>query len=146
MRRNLSHMLVTSLLLSLILLSAGCGGQVSFTTAKLSEATMALGVTDDKQPVNATTVFSPDTEEIFCSVKLSNAPSDTQVTSVWIYVGGEVEDLTNYEIDNYSVITEGTMYISFSLSKPDNDFPKGDYKLMLYVDGKESVTLPFTVR
>jgi len=146
MRRNLSRMLVISLLSALILLSVGCEGEVSFTTAKLSEATMALGVTDDNKPVNATKVFSPDTEEIFCSVKLSNAPSDTQVTSVWIYVGGEEEDLTNYEIDNYSVITEGTRYINFSLPRGDNAFPKGDYKLVLYVDGKESVALPFTVR
>jgi hypothetical protein len=146
MRRNLSLMLVTLLLSTLILLSVGCGGEVSFTTAKLSEATMAMGVTDDNKPVNATTVFSPETEEIFCSVKLSNAPSDTEVTSVWVYVGGEEEGLTNYEIDNYSVITEGTRYINFSLPKGDNDFPKGDYKLVLYVDGKESVALPFTVR
>jgi hypothetical protein len=146
MRINLTHMLVTSLLSALILLSVGCGGQVSFTTAKLSEATMALGVTDDNKPVNATTVFSPDTEEIFCSVKLSNAPSDTEVTSVWVYVSGEAEGLTDHEIDNYSVITEGTRYINFSLPRGDNDFPKGDYKLVLYVDGKESVALPFTVR
>jgi hypothetical protein len=146
MRRNLSLILVTSLLSALILLSVGCGGEVSFTTAKLSEATMAMGVTDDNKPVNATTVFSPETEEIFCSVKLSNAPSDTEVTSVWVYVGGEEEGLTNYEIDNYSVITEGTRYINFSLPRGDTDFPKGDYKLVLYVDGKESVALPFTVR
>jgi hypothetical protein len=145
MRRNLSLMLVASLLSALILLAIGCGGQASFTTAKLSEATMAMGVTDDSKPVNPTTVFSPDTEEIFCSVKLSNAPDKTQVTSVWIYVGGEVEDLTNYEIDNYSVITEGTRYINFSLPRGDNNFPKGDYKLVLYLEGEESVALPFTV-
>ena len=145
MRRNLSRMLVTSLLSALILLSVGC--EVSFTTAKLSEATMALGVTDDNKPVNATTVFSPDTEEIFCSVKLSNAPDHTEVTSVWVYVGGAVEGLTNYEIDSYSTATEGTSYINFSLPRAaDTDFPKGDYKLVLYVDGKESVALPFTVR
>ena len=146
MRRNLSLILVTSLLSALILLSVGCEGQISFTTARLSEATMALGVTDDNKPANATTVFSPDTEEIFCSVKLSNAPDGTQVTSVWIYVGGEEEDLTNHGIDKYTVTTGGSRYISFSLSKPDNDFPKGDYKLRLYVDGSESVSLPFTVR
>lgn len=144
MRRNLSRMLVTSLLSALILLSVGC--EVSFTTAKLSEATMALGVTDDNKPVNATTVFSPDTEEIFCSVKLSNAPDHTEVTSVWVYVGGEAEGLTNYEIDSYSTATEGTRYINFSLPRSDTGFPKGDYKLVLYVDGKESVVLPFTVR
>jgi len=145
MRRNLSRMLVTSLLSALILLSVGC--EVSFTTAKLSEATMALGVTDDNKPVNATTVFSPDTEEIFCSVKLSNAPDHTEVTSVWVYVGGEVEGLTNYEIDSYSTVTEGTRYINFSLPRAaDTGFPKGDYKIVLYVDGKESVALPFTVR
>ena len=146
MGNKLTQIIVTSLISALFILSIGCEAEVSFTTAKFSEATMALGVTDDNKPVNTTTFFKPDTEEIFCSVKLSNAPGDTEITSVWIYVGGEVEGLTNYEIDNYSVVTDGTRYINFSLTQPDNGFPKGDYMLVLYINGKESKKLPFTVR
>jgi len=123
----------------------GCEGEVSYTTASLSEATMARGVDDENKPVSPTTVFTPDTEEIFCSVKLSNAPADTEISSVWIYVGGEVEDLADYEIDSYLLTADGTRYLQFSMTKPDNDWPRGEYKLVLYVEGKESVTLPFSV-
>jgi hypothetical protein len=36
----------------------GCSGEVSFTTAKLTEATMCLGVDGDFKPLNPTDKFS----------------------------------------------------------------------------------------
>ena len=56
-----------------------------------------------------------------------------------------MEDVTDFEIDRHSVVTDGTRYISFSMTRPDNGWPRRDYELVLYVDGKESVTLPFSV-
>ena len=143
--KNTTRFLLVVLLLAIVALAAGCSGEVSFTTAKLSEGTMALGIDDDTKPVNPTTVFSPEAEEIFCSVKLSNSPQDTEVNSTWIYVQGELEDTENYEIDSYAVTTDGTRYLQFSMSRPANGFPRGEYKLVLSIDGKEELNLPFTV-
>ena len=79
---------------------AGCTGEVGFTTASLSKATMCNSVdSETREPVEPTSVFSPDTPEIFCSVSLSNAPSDTEVSSEWIYVEGDLEDVSDYLID-----------------------------------------------
>ncbi len=126
-------------------LCAGCGRGVSFTTASLSEATMCLAVDSQSKPVNPTTEFAPNSPEIFCSVKLSNAPGDTEVRSEWIYVRGELDGVTDYTIDTLTISSEGTRYVEFSLGIPDNGWPVGEYMLMLYIDGKEKESLPFTV-
>ena len=125
--------------------AAGCSGEVSFTTASLSDATMALGVDEDARPVNPTNEFEVDTPEIFCSVELSNAPHDTEVTAEWIYVEGEVADVTNHVIDSYTLVTDGNRHLTFSIERPDNGWPVGDYRLVLYVDGTEETSVDFTV-
>ena len=124
----------------------GCGGEVSFTTASLSEATMTTGVDADFRPLNVTNAFTPDTPVIYCSVKVSNAPPDTEIRADWIYIKGEAEDLTDYLIDSVILTAEGTQYIKESLISPDEGWPRGDYKVVLYVDGKEELTVPFSVR
>jgi hypothetical protein len=123
----------------------GCSGEVSFTTAKLSEATMCLGVDGEMKPLNPTDEFGVNTPEIFCSVKLSNAPDETEVASEWIYVQGEAEGVTDYVIDSVAVTTDGTRYLYFSLPRPDTGWPVGEYVLNLYIDEKEAVAVPFTV-
>jgi hypothetical protein len=120
--------------------------KILFSTAKLSEATMATGVDADMRPVNATDVFKPDTPVIHCSVKLSNAPDDTEVKAEWIYVQGEREDLNGNLIDSTIVFSEGTRYIDFSLSSSESGWPIGDYEVILYVDGKEAMNVPFSVK
>jgi len=116
------------------------------TTASLSEATMCRSVDNDMRPIDATDIFATDTPEIFCSVKLSSAPPDTEVKAEWIYVQGELEGTENYLIDDYTLTAEGTLYLGFSLTKPEAEWPKGEYKVILYVDGKEKLSVPFTVQ
>ena len=127
------------------LILTGCSGDVSFTTAKLSEATMCLGVDAQTKPLNPTDAFGVNTPEIFCSVKLSNAPDDTEILSEWVYVEGEAEGVTDYVIDTLPLTADGTRYLYFSMPRPDSGWPVGEYTLNLYIDGKEAVSVPFTV-
>ena len=125
----------------------GCQGEVSFSTANLSDAVICKSVDQTTmKPLDTTDVFTPDVPEISCSVKLSNAPEDTQVVSEWIYIGGEVEGLSDHKIADYSLKADGTKYLSFSLSRPDAGFPKGDYACKLYLNGKEKLSVPFKVQ
>jgi hypothetical protein len=125
--------IVVASLLSAISLTA-----CEVTTASLSEATMCPSVDSDMRPVNATDIFATDTPEIFCSVKLSSAPPDTEVKAEWIYVQGELEGTENYLIDDYTLTAEGTTYLGFSLTD--------EYKVILYIDGEEKLTVPFTIQ
>ncbi len=122
------------LLLTVLVLgvaAAGCSGEVSFTSAKLSEATMCLGVDGENKPLNPTDTFGVNTPEIFCSVKLSNAPEDTEVGSEWIYVKGELSGYDNTTIDSLALPAEGTQYIQFSLPSPQSCWPVCEYELKL---------------
>ena len=136
----IASIIVVSLLLAISLTAC------EVTTASLSEATMCLSVDNDMRPIDATDIFATDTPEIFCSVKLSSAPPDTEVKAEWIYVQGELEGTENHLIDDYSLTAEGTLYIGFSLTEPDAGWPKGEYKVILYVDGTEKLSVPFTVQ
>jgi len=133
------------LILILFLLTTGCAERTGDTKAGISDCAVSQGTTVDGKPVNPTTVFAPDTKIIYCSAKLSNLPDDTEIVSAWIYIGGEVANLTNYEIGRFSIFTHGTDYVSFSLTRPDKGFPRGDYKVVLSIKGKNSATVPFTV-
>ena len=138
---------LSTLVAVLVFPLAGCTGEVGFTTASLSKATMCKSVdSETREPVEPTNVFTPDTPEIFCSVNLSNAPSDTEVSSEWIYVKSELEDVADYLIDEVSITTDGTRYVPFSVPRPDNGWPTGDYKVVLYLDGNEKTSVTFKVQ
>ncbi|MEJ2740432.1 MAG: PsbP-related protein, partial [Dehalococcoidia bacterium] len=122
------------------------GPKVILSTASLSEATMTETVDDNLRPLNSTDVFNVDASEVHCSVKLSNAPVDTEVKGEWIYIEGEEEGLENYLIDSTIIITEGTRYLDFSLSIPDNGWPVGNYELILSINGKEKIRVPFLIK
>jgi hypothetical protein len=124
----------------------GCEAEVSFTTASLSEARMSTGVDNDLRPVGLTDVFHKDTPEIFCTFKISNAPSDTEVKAVWIYIEGELKDLKDHVIGEWSTEAGNSRYIYASLTRPNNGWPLGSYKVVMYVDDKEELSVPFTVK
>ena len=147
MRDSTFHLKSAVFLSPVILLSLffiGC--EASFSTAKLGDAAMCTEV-DEKtmEPIKKTELFTSDTPEIFCSVKLLSAHPDTSIRSEWIYVKGEAENLSDYKIDEFTITTEGTKYISFSLTRPDTGFPKGEYMLKLYLDDEIKKSVPFKV-
>ncbi len=128
----LMAMLVTAL--------AGCQGSFSVSTASLSEATMCKSV-DPKtaRPIEKADVFAPDTPIIYCSVKLSNAPPDTEVKAQWVY-------LTKSKVLYEDVGTEsGTYYLGLKLQAPQSGWPLGDYAVKFFIDGNEKLTVPFKV-
>lgn len=133
-----------SLFILMSLFYIGC--EASFSTAKLGEATMCTKVDEKtKKPIEKTDVFTSDTPEIFCSVKLSSAPTDTNIKSEWIYMKGEAENLSDYKIDEFTITTEGTKYVSFSLARPNTGFPKGEYMLKLFLNDEIKLSVLFKV-
>ena len=117
------------------------GGSCSVTTARLTEAAMASEVDPDTmEPITKTDEFQSDTSVIYATALLKNAPEDTKITATWIYLEDDTEIAS---VDALS--TETNQAVSFSLSRPDNGFPVGQYKVELAIDGKLSETLRFTV-
>jgi hypothetical protein len=140
----LAALAVASMLLGSL---AGCECQASYSSAYLSEATMCKSVDAHQRPIDKTDIFSANDPKIYCSVKLSNAPDDTEVKAVWVIVQGEFQgqSLTNYTADEASVKAGGTKYASFYLSQTKG-FPTGDWAVKLFLNGKEELTVPFKVQ
>ena len=112
-----------------------CGGSVS--TASISSAQMA---TDDAgtQP---TTVFTQD-QVFYCVVQLANAPDDTKLKAVWTAVEVEGEQ-PNTIIDQSEITTSKPAY--FHLTN-QGLWPKGKYKVDLYLNDKLDRSLEFQVQ
>ncbi len=124
---------------------AGGGEEPSSTAVSLSEPAMAKTVNQvTAEPIEVADVFTPDTPIIYCTVKLSNA-SDAEVKARWIYVGSEADDVRNDLLYEIAETFNGTRYLSFSLVN-DTEWPKGEYKVVLYLNNKEKLSVPFTVQ
>ncbi len=109
--------------------------------AYLSEATMCRSVdSETKQPVDKADVFSPDTPIIYCSVKLSEAPPNTEVRAVWVYTNKITILNTDVRMES------GTRYLAFSLQSPESGWTVGDYAVSLVLNGQEKFTVPFKVQ
>ena len=146
-RTFLKSTILSIIMCGLICVFNGCKGDVSFSTASLSEATICISVdTTTGQAVEKGDVFTTDTAEIFCSVKLSNGPDETQILAQWIYIKGDLEGVTDHKINETSLAADGTKYLWFSISQPDNGFPKGDYACKIFLNGKEKFSVPFKVQ
>jgi hypothetical protein len=126
---------------------AGCECGTSYSPASLSEATICKSAdTVTGAPIERADVFPPDFDIIYCSAKLSNAPSNTntEVKAQWF-------DNNNQQVFEKTVTTEGeggTGYIYFSLARTATSapWPTGNYAVKLFVDGKEQVTVPFKIQ
>ena len=123
-----------------------CKGKVSVSTADLKDAVTCKSVDPEtKKPLEVASIFQPETPEIFCSVALINATKDAEVKAEWYYLQRDAEEITERMITDYALKAKGSVYLVFSLTKPTNGFPVGDYKCKLYLDGKEKVEVPFQV-
>jgi len=158
--KNKSHRFAVHIILALAMaavLLAGCGGNgngnngVGPQDGMISEVTMTVMVDEDGKPLYPTNVFRTDADVFFCSFKVTDAPLDTKIRGVWTYVSGEVEDQIgkNYVMDEITITVEGTRYAAVFYRRPplpSYRWPRGEYKVVLYVDEKEEMSVPFTVK
>lgn len=116
------------------------GFQFSYSTASISDVAMAEEVNDQDQPVEVVSEFTSDTSKIYVTMELSNAPSDTEIKAEWYYVDN------NTEIDSYSTTAEGSGPVVFYLTKPNDGWPAGDYRVDIILDGEKVSSKNFVVK
>lgn len=133
MKRHQLQILVV--IVAMLSAALACGG--SFSTASISSAQMAA----DNTGTQPTTVFAQD-QVFYCVVDLANAPDDTKLKAVWTAVAVEGEQ-PNTLIDQ-SELTTGKP-ASFHVTN-QGLWPKGKYKVDLYLNDKLDRTLEFQVQ
>jgi hypothetical protein len=128
------------LLIGLIVAAALSGGELSFTTANVSEAYMTSGISPSSgEPIDHTDIFPEQTTVVYAAAYIKNAPDDTQVTAIWYHIP------TNSSLASEDVLSvDGNTWVSFSLTSP-NGFTPGAYKVEILIDDKVAKTVEFQV-
>jgi hypothetical protein len=145
------YVILSLLVLISIVASSGCnvkfnpGGKTS-SSALISDATLATEIDSQSKPVNASNTFTVTTEKIYLSLKLNNAPANTQVVAKLTYLGGEAASMANSTLFNNSQAGAGNGYMSFAMKAPTGGFPQGNYQAVVSANGQENINLPFTVQ
>jgi hypothetical protein len=146
-----SYRYLISALILIISLVAGAGcvkvkvADLSGPSAAVSDATLSNAVDRDGRPINASTTFLVNAEVIYLSVRLNNAPANTQVLVKLTYVGGEMPSLANTTMYNNTQTGQGTGYLAFAMTPPPGGFPQGDYTVQVTANGQEVTSTPFKV-
>lgn len=118
---------------------------INWSTARIAEAFMVKELSTE--PSARTNVFSHDAEKIYCLVRVAYASDNTDVSTQWIFVGGPESKYSNHEIVTDTITTKGNDKFHFVLTRPEKGFfPKGDYIVKLFINGKKKKELGFTVK
>jgi len=96
--------------------------------------------------VKPTTEFPPDAPKIVCVFKIEGASIGTTVKSVWIAEDVGSKAPPNYRIDEKTLALLFINTGSFTLSKPNNGWPVGSYRLEIYLGSTLAKTVKFTVK
>lgn len=136
--RNFVSFLLAGLV-SIGVVMTGC----SFTTAHFADVTMAKSVDKDYAPIVRTVAFNKSDPVIYCCAQLANAPSETKVKAVWVYMP---KDDKAQDIDSAEITTDGSRWVGFSFRPAKQGMPYGEFMVNLYIDGKFKQSVPFTVK
>ena len=109
-------------------------------------ATLARGVTSDFRPVDPTTRFAPTQERFILTFTYSDVAPGAEFRAVWyaVDVGSAAE--RNSVIDEVTAEAPNRSGSgSFSLRRSTPQWPVGQYKVELYLDGDLVAEAPFSV-
>ena len=116
-----------------------------FTVSAFADPHFGRVAFSDNEDGDAAVTFAPDAPKIYMHIELLDWDKDAAVSGAWI--AEKVEGAPpNYTIDTSAVEAKsGFKELTLSLSKPNNGWPVGSYRVEVSVDGKKVKTEHFTV-
>ena len=120
-------------------------GLLFATAAVCAPHLEGLAVSDSKDG-DAMDSFPPTTPKIFGHADLVDVPSGAKIVVSWIAVDTKGVAPPNYKIDS-AEFTAGmlTNTATFNLSKPNNGWPIGKYRVDVTIDGKPAGSEKFEI-
>jgi hypothetical protein len=111
----------------------------------LREAKMALSVDETSlKPLKTTNVFKKDSPIIYCSVLLVKAPENTIIGAYMLMVKGE-GGRENQKLSSRNIEADGSCYLSFSWNRSGDAWTSGGYNIVVSVNSKEDLIVPFRI-
>lgn len=122
---------------------AACRGRTAQPAGEPRFSSVVL--TDNRETKVEKTTFAPDTPNLYAVFTLADVPANTTVKSIWIAEKTDVAP-ENYKVDETSLTMGGSLNSgNFSLSRPTNGWPAGQYRAELYIAEKLAHTARFQV-
>lgn len=103
------------------------------------QAIMAYALDEQFNPVQPTGEFAPD-DVFYLSVRVENATANGIVTARWYYT-----DSLIHMQDQVTREGSETYLLGFELQRTDGDWPVGDYRVEILLDGEAIGTAYFFV-
>ncbi len=124
--------LISAALVSMIIGQAfsGCSPQLP-----IEQVYICTEVSKDGEPVSVASTFTPDVNNIYCSVKLSAISNKSSVKAEWYITRSEDGQFNDLMIGN-ETIAANTPYVVFGFVRSDKLLPRGDYQVKLYYNNK----------
>ena len=132
----------------LLLIGIVCSLGLPGAEPRVTEAVLGLDKVDKPngyEIVKPGKVFRPDSPQIVCVFKVEGAGVGAKTRSVWIAEDVGKAAPPNYRIAEKSLTLPFLDRGAFSLSKPNNGFPVGSYRLEIYMGDKLAKTLKFSI-
>jgi hypothetical protein len=147
-------LVLTMVLAAALLMPACSGGPGPIGTpsgsSTITDGVMTTAVDDASKPTGGSmTTFPATAPVVYVSFKVNGVAKDDMIKATWIYVGGAAPDKANTQInETYDIVQapEASYYLAFYLDKPVEGWAKGDYKVVLSVNSKEKLSVPFKIQ
>jgi hypothetical protein len=102
-------------------------------------------VVSDSKGGDEKAVFAPTTLKIYVTAEIADLTKGTKLTGKWIAEKTQVAS-PDYVIDTADLTPTPMMNVAtFSLSKPNQGWPEGDYRVELLINDKLAETAHFKV-
>ena len=105
--------------------------------SSVDEIVLATALDADFCPVDEVNTFTPN-GAFYCSLRVTNLRTGSTVTSRWYYAEQFIEEIS------YEVQSGGNGCVGFELTSP-NPWPRGGYRVEIYLDGNLERMATFTV-
>jgi hypothetical protein len=140
--------LVLVLLVAFASIAADCN--VSYSSAKIADATLTKEVNANKEAIGSASSFDPTVPIIHCVVKLANAPEDTKLRARWSVVNVKGEEPNKQIVESNIDAVGKNNILDFTFTPTGEGLPVGEYKVDIFLNPKEgdqpTKSLPFTVK
>jgi len=125
--------------------AAGVAGMLMATVVSAGEARYENPVLSDTKGGAAKNKFSKDTAQFVLESQIADVPIGAKLKSAWIAEKTKVAP-PNYRIDG-TELTRGPLInkVTFTISRPTNGWPVGDYRVDLFINDKAAGSVRFSV-
>lgn len=103
-------------------------------------------VVSDSADGDAVDSFDPGVAKIFLHAHMAEIPNGAKMKGTWIAVDTHGVAPANYPIDSAEMTASSSVnVVNYSLSKPNNGWPVGHYRVDLSIDGRSSASAEFDI-